>query len=45
MVILMAEAFAYHEQDGGRHPEFYGKVLRERIVAGALVSASVAQYS
>ena len=40
LLILMAEAYAYHERDIREHPELYGEVLRERILAGALVSAS-----
>ncbi len=40
LLILMAEAFAYHERDIREHPEFYGDVLRERILAGALVTAA-----
>jgi aspartyl-tRNA(Asn)/glutamyl-tRNA(Gln) amidotransferase subunit A len=40
LVILMAEAFAYHERDLREHPELYGDVLRERILAGALVTAA-----
>jgi aspartyl-tRNA(Asn)/glutamyl-tRNA(Gln) amidotransferase subunit A len=40
LLILMAEAFAYHERDIRAHPELYGDVLRERILAGALVTAS-----
>jgi aspartyl-tRNA(Asn)/glutamyl-tRNA(Gln) amidotransferase subunit A len=40
LLILMAEAFAYHERDIRRHPELYGDVLRERILTGALVSAA-----
>ena len=40
LLILMAEAFAYHERDIREHPELYGDVLRERILAGALVTAS-----
>jgi aspartyl-tRNA(Asn)/glutamyl-tRNA(Gln) amidotransferase subunit A len=40
LLILMAEAFAYHERDIRQHPELYGDVLRERILAGALVTAS-----
>jgi aspartyl-tRNA(Asn)/glutamyl-tRNA(Gln) amidotransferase subunit A len=39
-LILMAEAFAYHERDLREHPELYGDVLRERILAGALVTAA-----
>jgi aspartyl-tRNA(Asn)/glutamyl-tRNA(Gln) amidotransferase subunit A len=40
LLILMAEAFAYHEGDIREHPELYGEVLRERILAGALVTAA-----
>ncbi len=40
LLILMAEAFAYHERDVREHPELYGDVLRERILAGALVTAA-----
>lgn len=40
LLILMAEAFAYHERDLREHPELYGEVLRERILTGALVSAA-----
>ena len=40
LLILMAEAFAYHERDLREHPELYGEVLRERIMAGALITAS-----
>ena len=39
LLIMLAEAYAYHERDIGAHPELYGEVLRERILAGALVSA------
>jgi len=40
LLILMAEAFAYHERDLRERPELYGEVLRERLLAGALVTAS-----
>ncbi len=40
LLILMAEAFAYHERDIREHPELYGDVARERILTGALVSAT-----
>ena len=40
MLIMLAEAFAYHERDIREHPELYGEVLRERILAGALVTAA-----
>ena len=39
LLIVMAEAFAYHERDIREHPDLYGDVLRERILAGALVTA------
>jgi aspartyl-tRNA(Asn)/glutamyl-tRNA(Gln) amidotransferase subunit A len=40
LLIVMAEAFAYHERDIREHPELYGDVLRERILTGALVTAA-----
>ena len=40
LLILVAEAFAYHEHDLRTRPELYGDVLRERLMAGALVTAS-----
>jgi aspartyl-tRNA(Asn)/glutamyl-tRNA(Gln) amidotransferase subunit A len=40
MLILTAEAYAYHERDLREHPELYGDVLRERLQAGALVTAA-----
>jgi aspartyl-tRNA(Asn)/glutamyl-tRNA(Gln) amidotransferase subunit A len=40
LLILMAEAFAYHEAKIRAHPERYGDVLRERIQTGGLVSAA-----
>jgi aspartyl-tRNA(Asn)/glutamyl-tRNA(Gln) amidotransferase subunit A len=40
LLILMAEAYAYHERDLRERPELYGDVLRERLLAGALVSGS-----
>jgi aspartyl-tRNA(Asn)/glutamyl-tRNA(Gln) amidotransferase subunit A len=39
-LILVAEAFAYHEHDLRTRPELYGEVLRERIMTGALVTAA-----
>jgi aspartyl-tRNA(Asn)/glutamyl-tRNA(Gln) amidotransferase subunit A len=39
-LILVAEAFAYHEHDLRTKPELYGDVLRERLLAGALVTAA-----
>src|SRR5947208_6447845 len=40
LLIMMAEAFAYHERDIRQHPELYGDVLRERILTGALVTGA-----
>jgi aspartyl-tRNA(Asn)/glutamyl-tRNA(Gln) amidotransferase subunit A len=39
-LILVTEAFAYHEQDLRTRPELFGEVLRERIMSGAFVTAS-----
>src|SRR6266852_3282625 len=38
--ILLAEAFAYHEHDLREHPERFGEIVRERMLAGALITAS-----
>ena len=38
MLIVLSEAFAYHEQDLRLHPELYGEMLRERLLTGALVT-------
>jgi aspartyl-tRNA(Asn)/glutamyl-tRNA(Gln) amidotransferase subunit A len=40
MVILLSEAYAYHERDLREHPELFGEVLRERMQAGGLITAS-----
>jgi aspartyl-tRNA(Asn)/glutamyl-tRNA(Gln) amidotransferase subunit A len=40
MLILLSEAYAYHERDLRTHPELYGEVLRERFLAGALVTGA-----
>jgi aspartyl-tRNA(Asn)/glutamyl-tRNA(Gln) amidotransferase subunit A len=40
LVILLAEAFAYHERDLRERPELYGDVLRERFQAGGLITAA-----
>jgi aspartyl-tRNA(Asn)/glutamyl-tRNA(Gln) amidotransferase subunit A len=40
LLILLAEAYAYHERDLREHPELYGDVLRERFLAGGLVTAA-----
>ena len=39
-LIMVSEAFAYHEKDLRTKPELYGDVLRERLLTGALVTAS-----
>jgi aspartyl-tRNA(Asn)/glutamyl-tRNA(Gln) amidotransferase subunit A len=39
LVILLTEAFAYHERDLRERPQLYGDVLRERFQAGGLVTA------
>jgi len=39
-LIMVSEAFAYHEKDLRTKPELYGDVLRERLMTGALVTAS-----
>src|SRR5262252_5305394 len=40
LLIMLAEAYAYHERDLRTHPELYGTVLRERLMAGGLVTSS-----
>jgi aspartyl-tRNA(Asn)/glutamyl-tRNA(Gln) amidotransferase subunit A len=40
LLIMLAEAYAYHERDLREHPELYGDVLRERMLAGALVTGA-----
>jgi aspartyl-tRNA(Asn)/glutamyl-tRNA(Gln) amidotransferase subunit A len=40
LAIMLPEAFAYHERDLRERVHLYGDVLRERMLAGALVSAS-----
>jgi aspartyl-tRNA(Asn)/glutamyl-tRNA(Gln) amidotransferase subunit A len=39
MVIMLAEAFAYHARDLRERPHLYGEVLREKLMAGALFTA------
>jgi aspartyl-tRNA(Asn)/glutamyl-tRNA(Gln) amidotransferase subunit A len=39
MVIMLAEAWAYHERDLRERAHLYGDVLRERFTAGGLLSA------
>jgi len=36
MVIMLSEAFAYHERDLRERPQLYGEVLREKLMAGGL---------
>jgi aspartyl-tRNA(Asn)/glutamyl-tRNA(Gln) amidotransferase subunit A len=40
MAILLSEAFAYHERDLREHAELYGDVLREKLLAGALITGA-----
>lgn len=40
MVIMLAEAFAYHERDLRERPRLYGEVLREKLLAGGLLSGA-----
>lgn len=40
LVILLCEAFAYHEENLRRRPELYGDVLREKLQTGALFTGS-----
>jgi aspartyl-tRNA(Asn)/glutamyl-tRNA(Gln) amidotransferase subunit A len=40
MAIMLSEAFSYHEKDLRERPELYGEVLREKLMAGGLVTAS-----
>jgi aspartyl-tRNA(Asn)/glutamyl-tRNA(Gln) amidotransferase subunit A len=40
MAIMLTEAFAYHENDLREHPELFGEMLRERLLAGALITGS-----
>ena len=39
MAIMLSEAFAYHARDLREQPQLYGEVLREKLMAGALVTA------
>ena len=39
MLIMLTEAWAYHERDLRAHPELYGEVLRERLMAGGLITS------
>ena len=39
MVIMLSEAYAYHERDLRTRPGLYGEVLREKLMAGGLFRA------
>jgi len=39
MVIMLSEAYAYHARHLRARPELYGEVLREKLLAGALLTA------
>src|SRR5215470_4447053 len=39
MVIMLTEAFSYHERDLRERPHLYGEVLREKFQAGGLITA------
>ena len=38
MVIMLTEAFSYHARDVRERPELYGEVLREKLMAGGLLT-------
>ena len=40
MVIMLTEAFSYHEADLRSRPELYGDVLREKLMIGGLFTAA-----
>jgi aspartyl-tRNA(Asn)/glutamyl-tRNA(Gln) amidotransferase subunit A len=40
MAIMLTEAFSYHERDLREHPELFGEMLRERLLAGGLITGS-----
>jgi aspartyl-tRNA(Asn)/glutamyl-tRNA(Gln) amidotransferase subunit A len=40
MVIMLSEAFAYHERDLRERPELYGVVLREKLMTGGLFTGA-----
>ena len=40
MVIMLAEAFAYHERDLRTRPDLFGDVLREKLMIGGLLTAN-----
>ena len=40
MAIMVSEAFAYHERDLRERPALYGEVLREKLLAGGLITGA-----
>ena len=40
MVIMLTEAFAYHEQDLRTRPDLFGEVLREKMMIGGLFTSA-----
>jgi aspartyl-tRNA(Asn)/glutamyl-tRNA(Gln) amidotransferase subunit A len=40
MVIMLSEAYAYHERDLRTRPELFGDVLREKLMIGGLLTSS-----
>jgi aspartyl-tRNA(Asn)/glutamyl-tRNA(Gln) amidotransferase subunit A len=40
MVIMLSEAFSYHERDLRERPQLYGEVVREKLMAGGLFTSS-----
>jgi Asp-tRNA(Asn)/Glu-tRNA(Gln) amidotransferase A subunit family amidase len=40
MAIMLVEAFAYHERDLRERPDLYGDVLREKLMAGGLITGA-----
>jgi aspartyl-tRNA(Asn)/glutamyl-tRNA(Gln) amidotransferase subunit A len=40
LVIMLVEAFAYHERDLRERPQLYGDVLRQKLLAGGLLRGS-----
>ena len=40
LLIMLAEAYAYHERDLRAHPELYGDVLRERLLGAAVITGA-----
>jgi aspartyl-tRNA(Asn)/glutamyl-tRNA(Gln) amidotransferase subunit A len=40
MAIMLSEAFSYHARDLRERPQLFGEVLREKLMAGALITAA-----